>query len=284
MSPHRRSAARPEHRLGLVLIVAPAAQRDVLHRGQASLGARQDVVELQELALRAPEALLGGEGTLAAVPLPDRALNPLRHVRRRRRWRADVVFIRLATDRQAWPRGHAELLVLDVREQQGDGAVEDRAGIAVGNLAAQERLKPPELVVRRFADRELDAIPLGSRGTDDRARSRRHGRWRRSHLHARFERDLIHGLAFGRHDGGKLAHKAPRIGLGRQRGHQEIDLPDRSSLRLPEHGQMVLRSEMPSEEAHGGQGHLAGSEELEDHREPPAGPRGFDAVGRGIFG
>jgi hypothetical protein len=54
-----------------------------------------------------------------------------------------------------------------------EGAVEDRARIAVRDLAAEQRLRPPQSFVGFLAEGELDAVALRCRGLDDRARCRR---------------------------------------------------------------------------------------------------------------
>jgi len=69
------NGARAENQLGLVLVVAPATQRDVLDGGRSPVRIRLRVVELQERALRASHSVWGDEGALAIVPLPDRTLS-----------------------------------------------------------------------------------------------------------------------------------------------------------------------------------------------------------------
>src|SRR5260221_6412366 len=78
-----RATARTEGQLRLVLVVAPAAKRDVLDGGQSSRRIRQDVMEFQERALRAPVSVSGDEGALVAVTLSDRALDMPRGIPRR---------------------------------------------------------------------------------------------------------------------------------------------------------------------------------------------------------
>jgi len=65
-------------------------------------------------------------------------------------------------------RRRAELGPLHLLEEQGEGAVEDRARIAVRDLATEKRLQASKLVVALLADRELDAIALRRGGLDDR--------------------------------------------------------------------------------------------------------------------
>ena len=52
---------------------------------------------------------------------------------------------------------------------------------------------------------------------------------------------------------------------------------------LREDGLVVLRREVPSQQADGGQAQGARGQELEDQREAPAGPSGLDAVAGGVF-
>ncbi len=71
--------------------------------------------------------------------------------------RGVVDFIRRGTDRLVWPRpgGRPQLRLLDLLQQDREGAVDDRARIAVGDLAAKKRLQPPQLLVGFRADGEL---------------------------------------------------------------------------------------------------------------------------------
>jgi hypothetical protein len=127
------------------------------------------VVKLEEGALSTPLSSGSDEGALSTVALPCRTLDLSRDVARRRS--ALVKFIRLGTDRAARLQlsHHGELGLLDPLEEQGEGALEDRAGISVGNLPAKERLHASELFVGLMADGELDAVPLRRRGLHDRA-------------------------------------------------------------------------------------------------------------------
>src|SRR5207245_7676241 len=106
--------------LRLVLIVPATTKGDVLDRGRSSLRAGVYVMELEETPLGAPVPRRRDEGAPSAIALPDRAPDPSRNVRRRRRGRADVLAIRLTTDRRARPRPRrdAPLLVLDLRSEE----------------------------------------------------------------------------------------------------------------------------------------------------------------------
>jgi hypothetical protein len=46
---------------------------------------------------------------------------------------------------------------------------------------------------------------------------------------------------------------------------------------------VVLRREVPAQQAHGGGAHFSRGEEIKDHREAPAGPGGLDAIAGGVF-
>src|SRR5258706_8848736 len=61
--------------LGLVLIVAPAAQRDVLGGRRTSQRVGPDVMELQEGALGASASFLADEGALAPIAPPRRSFD-----------------------------------------------------------------------------------------------------------------------------------------------------------------------------------------------------------------
>jgi len=141
------------------------------------------MVELQESALCASLSGRRNVGALVSVPPGDRILDLLRHVARAQTRFPDGP-IRPRTDRSASPRPGRppQLRLLDLLEQEGERALEDRARIAVGDLAAEEGLETPELVVALLADRELHAIALRRRGLDDRTTRgksrRRTGEWR----------------------------------------------------------------------------------------------------------
>ena len=72
--------ARTKDQLGLVLIVAPAAKRDVLDGRRPSQRVRADVMELEEGALGASASILADEGALASIVLPCRSLDVARRV------------------------------------------------------------------------------------------------------------------------------------------------------------------------------------------------------------
>src|SRR5438105_7796948 len=122
-----RGAKRLEDQLGLVLVVPPAAQRDVGGGGRPALRLGLDVVELQERPLRAPPAVGRDEGALAAVTARDGALDRAGNVAR------GDARIRPRTDGSGGPRPRrrGELRLLRLLEEQAEGAVEGGSGIAV---------------------------------------------------------------------------------------------------------------------------------------------------------
>src|SRR5260221_8557015 len=138
------STARAEGQLCLVLVVAPTAKRDVLDGCQSSQRIGPNVMELQESAFGAPVSVGGDEAALAAVTPPDPALDLPWDIPRRNN-RCSKLPIRPGTDRTTCPRlrRRPQLRFLDLLEQQGDGAVEDRGRIAVRDLAAEKVLHAP---------------------------------------------------------------------------------------------------------------------------------------------
>jgi hypothetical protein len=133
-------------------------------------------MELEEGALGAPPSVGGYEGTLPVVPARDRALHVSRDIARRKNGCSELPIRRRTDTRRPRLRGRTQLRLLDSLEQKPEGAVEDRAGIAVRYLAAEKGLDAPKPVVALLADRELHAIALGRRRLDD--RTARWSEWR----------------------------------------------------------------------------------------------------------
>jgi hypothetical protein len=99
-------------------------------------------MELQEGALRTSVSAFGDEGALPAITLRDCALDVPRDIPRRKNRRSKLP-IRPGADR-TWPRlRRPQLRLLDLLEEQGEGAVEDRRRIAVRDLAAEKGLDAP---------------------------------------------------------------------------------------------------------------------------------------------
>jgi hypothetical protein len=126
-------------------------------------------MELQERTLSAPVSVSGDEGALVAVTLANRALNVPREIPRRDDGCSQLP-IRPGADRARQPRllCRPQLGPLHLLQEKGEGAVEDRARIAVRDLATEKSLKAPKLLVALLAYRELDAIALRRGGLDDR--------------------------------------------------------------------------------------------------------------------
>jgi hypothetical protein len=72
----------------------------------------------------------------------------------------------------------AQLLLFDVLQQQIERTLEDGGGIAARDLAAEQVLHPPQLVVGLCRDGELHAITLRGERRDDRSGRLRRGRRR----------------------------------------------------------------------------------------------------------
>ena len=140
---HRRSSGvaldglgtRTKDQFGLVLIVAPAARRDVLGGCRTSERVGSDVMQLQEGALGASASILADEGALASIVPPCRSFDVARRVTRGEPATRDRV-IRPGADsaRRSRFRRRAQLLLFDPLEKEGDRAVEDRARIATRML------------------------------------------------------------------------------------------------------------------------------------------------------
>jgi hypothetical protein len=135
-------------------------------------------MELQERALCASVSISGDEGALTSVAAPHRSLDVPRDIPRRDN-RCSNLPIRPGTGRARWPRlrRRPKLRLLNLVEEQGERAVEDRARVAVRDLATEKSLNAPQLVVALLADRELDAIALRRGGLDDGTSCRNDGRW-----------------------------------------------------------------------------------------------------------
>ena len=155
---------------------------------------------------------------------PSRRHTPRLHVRRRlargRRRRAAGT----------WPVRRPELLPLEIRDEQGQRAIHDRGGVAVGDGMTEKILRSAELRAGLGAGGEAHLVALGGEGPHDGGSSRRRrygnrcgGRQRegaRRRCHLRRGRGR-RGLTPDR----KLAHGRRDVGLRRVPGHQLLDLP-----------------------------------------------------------
>src|SRR4029077_7576056 len=114
--------------VGLVLIVPAATQRDVLHGGQSSQGVGPDVMELQECALSASLSVLADEGAPTTIAAPHRALDVARNVARSNGV-PDLIRPGADTTSALRFRGRRELRLLDLLEEQAQGALDDGTGV-----------------------------------------------------------------------------------------------------------------------------------------------------------
>jgi len=121
---------RAEVHLRLVRVVTSAPERNVGDCGFSAQRERLDVVELEQGALRAASAGLGYERALPSVPHPHGPLHRRRDVPRSgpRRPRGP---------RHGRRRG---LLLRYLCDEESQRPLDDRAGIAVRDLAPQEVL------------------------------------------------------------------------------------------------------------------------------------------------
>src|SRR5439155_3711435 len=220
-----RRTVTPEDQLALVLVVTPTAQGNVGDGGRPLPRIGLNVVELQEGPLRAPPPGGSDKGALAHIATPDHALDLSRDVARVQRVFPGC-FIRLRTDRPTWPRPHRrpDLPPLDAFEQQSERPVEDRPGIAVGDLAPEKSLKAPKLVVGLRANGELHPVALWSRGLDDRT-----GRWN-ERRRGRGDRTGLFGGRADRRLGGRGRQERWRRRQGGKPAHQGRDVRSRRQL------------------------------------------------------
>ena len=150
---------RAEGQVRLVEVVSPTAHGNIRNSRLAAEDIGLTVMELEEDALGAAPATRSHEGTPTSVPHQYGALHACRDVARassHARARSLDVLRRGAS----WLRGHGQLLAGDVFEQEGQCPVEDRAGISIRDLAAQELLGTAQLLVCCSADGELHAVAL----------------------------------------------------------------------------------------------------------------------------
>jgi hypothetical protein len=106
-------------------------------------------MQLQEGALGASASILADEGALALIVPPCRSFDVARRVTRGEPATRDPV-IRPGADRarRSRFRRRAQLLLFDLLQKEGDRAVEDRAWIAIGDLATEKSLNAPQLRLR----------------------------------------------------------------------------------------------------------------------------------------
>ena len=185
-----------------------------------------------------------------------------------------------------------ELLAGQIREQGGEGAVENGLVVAGGQRVPQHVLGEPQLLQCRAADRQLVPVAIG-RERRDLGRARRVGQGdgesRRQRTCRRGGRRLRHRSDLGRRVQGQdtqrrrlrfrqLPDGRRNIPAGREPRHDLLDL----GLPLPadrlEDTHVVLACQVGTEHSHGGEVDLGGGEEVEDDREALGRACGLDAV------
>ena len=150
-----------EELLGLVHVVGSAPQGDVLDCRRPVVPIRLHVVQFEERS-RAATSLPALEGALPAVTPPHRAPDVRGNVAR-----SLLPFPGLpGSGRRRLP------LPLDLAQQKGQGAVEDRGGVAVTDLPSQQVLDLAELVMCLLRHRELHAVTLWRQRCHDRTLDR----------------------------------------------------------------------------------------------------------------
>jgi hypothetical protein len=144
---------RRERALGLVSIVRPAQQVEILDGRLAAAADRLPMIELHEPTLRASSTRLAHERALSTVALVHRPA----HLRR------DAPRIgRLVTRLPGARTGRrAEPLFLHLRDQGVERAIDHHREVTRRVAVAQQRPRALQLLVRRPADRQLQSETLG---------------------------------------------------------------------------------------------------------------------------
>src|SRR6185369_796023 len=152
--------------LGRVLVVAGAAEPEVVHGGLAATGELLHMVELEIATGSSAPARFTRVRALTAVSLPHRAPHVVGDVARARLGVAPAL---------AWPGARPEANALELLDQQLDRAVVDLGKITALHLVAEQVLRVAEALVGFAAARELDGVGLGGQRSDAVTRARR---WR----------------------------------------------------------------------------------------------------------
>ena len=159
-------AACPVVELGEVAVVGWAQQADVLGAVIAAHAVGASVMELEPVPLGAASALLVDEAATLGVARAHGAAHGCRDVAR---WPGAVaVRDRLAGSGLAGSGCLGEAPGLEPFELLGDGSLDDRGDVAVGDFGAHEGREPLELVVQLGAGSELDLVAPGRERLDDR--------------------------------------------------------------------------------------------------------------------
>jgi hypothetical protein len=130
--------------------VGSTPQLDVPDRGLAAQGVRIHVVELQEAAFRAAAAGRRHERAPPEVAQPHRAL----HLGR------DMAGSGPAPVRGARPLRRRELLLREVGEQGGQGAVQDRGLVPRRHRVAEQVFGKAQLFESVAADGDLNPVAV----------------------------------------------------------------------------------------------------------------------------
>src|SRR5712691_1066022 len=175
-----------------MLVVRTAEQADPIR--SVEMRSREPVlmIEFQGASLRAPPAMLVGEGAAAAVALENLAFDGVRYVTRRRCLHVfGRSLSRLPTRRES--------LLLYVLDGQVERSFEDRRQVSVGNAVPEQVLQLAELLTARATRGELELERLlGERCNDSPAfiATRRWRGWRCQRKSSRrFGRRHRHGSA-----------------------------------------------------------------------------------------
>jgi hypothetical protein len=122
-----RITSLPKEKHGLVLIVRPTSELDVSHGRRSAVGVRHDMVEFEEGRL-GTATCAANERAAPLVAPPDLALYGRGHMP------GGAAFFKALPrpDRGATPS------LLDIGEEQGQGAIEDRSDVAVGDGVPQQ--------------------------------------------------------------------------------------------------------------------------------------------------
>jgi len=130
--------------------VGSTPQLDVPDRGLAAQSVRVEVVEFQEAALGAAAAVRPHERAAPQIAQPHRAL----HLGR------EVAGSGPGPVRGARPLGRRELLLREVGEQGGEGAVQDGGFVSRRHGVPEEVLREAQLLQGVAADGDLDPVAI----------------------------------------------------------------------------------------------------------------------------
>src|SRR5580765_1109144 len=113
---------------GLVAIVGPAAELDVVHRWFPAGGVGNDVVVLEEAAFAAPSSVVSDEGAAALVSRRDRPLY----------FGGDIARVLRLASALAGPFRRRALLAFQIGDQEREGAIDDFGQISAGDRVPEQ--------------------------------------------------------------------------------------------------------------------------------------------------